>query len=91
MFTGQPGGPCYRCLYAEEGEEALGCSENGVIAPLVGIIGSVQALEAIKLLCSVGQPLAGRLLLLDALQMHWREVHLPPDPGCPVCSQRTAR
>jgi molybdopterin/thiamine biosynthesis adenylyltransferase len=91
VFTGQAGGPCYRCLYAEEGEEELRCSDNGVIAPLVGIIGAVQALEAIKLLCSVGQPLAGRLLMLDALQMHWREVRLPPDPACPVCAQRNAR
>ena len=88
VFTGQPGGPCYRCLYTEEGEEELRCSENGVIAPLVGIIGAVQALEAIKMLCSVGQPLAGRLLMLDALRMQWREVRLRPDPACPVCSRQ---
>ena len=90
VFTGQPGEPCYRCLYTEEGEEELRCSENGVIAPLVGIIGAVQALEAIKLLCSVGQPLAGRLLMLDALRMQWRELRLRPDPACPVCSRQVA-
>ena len=59
VFDGQPGGPCYRCLYTEDGEEELRCSENGVVAPLVGIIGAMQALEAIKLLCGVGEA-AGR-------------------------------
>jgi len=87
VFDGQPGGPCYRCLYGEEGEEELRCSENGVVAPLVGIIGAMQALEAIKLLCAVGQPLGGRLLMLDALHMHWRELRLRADPACPVCSR----
>ncbi len=86
VFEGRPGGPCYRCLYTEEGEEELRCSDNGVVAPLVGIIGAMQALEAIKLLCGAGQPLGGRLLLLDALHMHWRELRLRPDPACPVCS-----
>ena len=66
VFDGQPGSPCYRCLYTEDGEEELRCSENGVVAPLVGIIGAMQALEAIKLLCGVGEPLGGRLLMLDA-------------------------
>jgi len=85
IFDGQPGSPCYRCLYTEDGEEELRCSENGVVAPLVGIIGAMQALEAIKLLCGVGKPLGGRLLMLDALQMQWRELRLRPDPACPVC------
>ena len=85
VFDGQPGSPCYRCLYPQDGEEDLRCSENGVIAPLVGIIGAMQALEAIKLLCEVGNPLGGRLLMLDALQMQWRELRLRPDPDCPVC------
>ena len=85
VFDGRPAGPCYRCLYAEEGEEELRCSENGVVAPLVGIIGAMQALEAIKLLCGVGEPLGGRLLMLDALRMQWRELQLRPDPACPVC------
>jgi adenylyltransferase/sulfurtransferase len=85
VFGGRPGGPCYRCLYSEEGAEEESCSENGILAPVAGIIGSVQATEAIKLLAGVGEPLVGRLLLLDALQMEWRTVNLKPDPDCPVC------
>jgi adenylyltransferase/sulfurtransferase len=87
VFDGQPGGPCYRCLYSEEGEEELSCSENGVVAPLVGIIGAMQALEAIKLLCGVGEGLGGRLLILDGLRLQWRELRLRPDPACPVCGR----
>jgi adenylyltransferase/sulfurtransferase len=85
VFDSQPGSPCYRCLYPQDGEEELRCSETGVIAPLVGIIGAMQALEAIKLLCGVGESLGGRLLMLDALHMQWRELRLRPDPDCPVC------
>ena len=87
VFDGRPGSPCYRCLYSEEGEEELRCSDNGVVAPLVGIIGAMQALESIKLVCGVGEPLGGRLLLLDALRMQWRELRLRPDPDCPVCGR----
>ena len=86
-FTGQPGGPCYRCLYPHEGEEDLRCSENGVVAPLVGVIGTMQALEAIKLIAGVGEPLVGRLLVLDGLRMQWRELRLRADPACPVCGR----
>jgi len=84
-FSGQPGGPCYRCLYPEEGQVADTCSENGVLAPLVGIIGSIQATEAIKILTGAGTPLFGQLLILDALHMQWRSLKLKPDPRCPVC------
>jgi adenylyltransferase/sulfurtransferase len=87
VFDGEPGSPCYRCLYTEDGEEELRCSETGVVAPLVGIIGAMQALETIKLLCGVGEPLGGRLLVLDGLRMQWRELRLRPDPACPVCSR----
>jgi adenylyltransferase/sulfurtransferase len=87
VFPGTGGGPCYRCLYPETGSEDTRCSENGVIAPLVGIVGAMQALEAIKLISGVGEPLVGRLLLLDALHMQWREMRLPADPACPVCSR----
>jgi len=87
VFDNRPGSPCYRCLYTEDGEEELRCSENGVVAPLVGIIGAMQALEAIKLLSGVGEPLGGRLLMLDALRMQWRELRLRPDPACPVCGR----
>jgi adenylyltransferase/sulfurtransferase len=78
--------PCYRCLY-EESEEDLTCAANGVLAPLVGIIGSMQALEAIKLIAGFGANLAGRLLLFDARYSQWRELKLPKDEKCPVCSQ----
>lgn len=79
--------PCYHCLYPEQGNEDLTCSEAGVIAPLVGMIGSAQAMEAIKVISGVGTPLVGRLLILDAWQMAWREMKLARDPECPVCSE----
>ena len=85
VFLGQPGGPCYRCLYAEEGQLDETCTANGVMAPVVGIIGSIQATEAIKVLTGTGTSLHGRLLLLDALHMEWRSLKLSPDPACPVC------
>jgi len=77
--------PCYQCLYAEVGEATLSCSETGVLGSLVGMIGTTQAMEAIKLLAQVGAPLTGRLLILDAWRMHWREMKIPPDPQCKVC------
>jgi len=80
-----PQSPCYRCLY-EENEDDLTCAANGVLAPLVGVIGSMQALEAIKVLAPVGQPLAGRVLLFDGRYSQWREMRLRKDPCCPVCS-----
>ena len=79
--------PCYHCLYKDEGEQEQTCSENGVIAPLVGIIGSMQALEAIKVLVGFGEDLSGRLLILDAALMEWRSLKLKKDPHCPVCSK----
>ncbi|MBK1716348.1 HesA/MoeB/ThiF family protein [Thiocystis violacea] len=84
-FSGQPGGPCYRCLYPDDGSQEETCSTTGVLAPLVGIIGSIQATEAIKILSGLGTPLFGRLLLLDAAGMEWRRLRLPADPACPVC------
>lgn len=80
-----PDSPCYQCLYKEGDDEALTCSESGVLAPLVGIIGSVQAMEALKVLASIGTPLVGKLLLLDGLRMDWRSLKLRKDPACPVC------
>jgi len=80
------GGPCYHCLYREGEELRESCSETGIVAPLAGVIGSLQAVEAIKVLLGLGQTLDGRLLLLDALTMEWREVKLSKDPNCPVCS-----
>jgi molybdopterin/thiamine biosynthesis adenylyltransferase len=91
VFTGREGDPCYRCLYGSGGEMDETCSENGVLAPLVGIIGSVQALEAIKVLTGAGTPLVGRLLLFDALEMQWRTLKLNPNPDCPTCGSRQTR
>ena len=86
VFTGAPGDPCYRCLYGDNIEVEQTCSENGVLAPVVGIIGSIQATEAIKVLTGAGTPLKGKLLILDALHMQWRSLKLSADPNCPVCS-----
>lgn len=85
VFSGRPGGPCYQCLYPQGGTVDETCSANGVLAPLVGIVGAIQATEAIKVLTGAGEPLVGRLLLLDALHMEWRTVGLRADPRCPVC------
>ncbi len=85
VFDGRPESHCYRCLYDETGDEDLSCANNGVISPLVGIIGTIQALETLKLITSSGVTLGGRLLLLDGLRMNWREVRLQADPDCPVC------
>lgn len=81
----QEDAPCYRCLYAEESDEDMTCSERGVIAPLVGVIGSVQALETLKVLAQVGQTLTGKLMMFDGLSADWRTLKLPRDPACPVC------
>ncbi|GAO36548.1 molybdopterin biosynthesis protein MoeB [Sulfuricella sp. T08] len=83
-----PSSPCYHCLFPETGvEEGERCAVMGVFAPLVGIIGSTQAAEALKILSGTGQPLNGRLLLLDGLQMEWRSIRLKKDPACPVCGE----
>ncbi len=82
----QTASPCYQCLYRQGDDEQASCARNGVMAPVVGIIGAVQAMEAIKLLAGVGEPLTGRLLLLDAATMQWRSLRLPRDPACPVCA-----
>ena len=81
--------PCYRCLYPEDDTAGeLNCAENGVIAPLVGIIGSCQALEGIKYLADVKPSLAGHILYLDGKYMEWRRLRLPALSDCPVCSDR---
>ncbi|MCU0929007.1 MAG: HesA/MoeB/ThiF family protein [Burkholderiaceae bacterium] len=97
MFDGQvsvydardAASPCYACVFPPESTfEEVRCATMGVFAPLVGIIGSVQAAEALKLLTGVGRSLAGRLLMLDARAMEWNEIRLERQPGCPVCSSR---
>jgi len=77
--------PCYNCLYTESGEELQNCATNGVISPLTGIIGSIQAMEAMKLIIGIGESLAGRLLLLDGLSMQWNEMRLRKNSQCPTC------
>jgi adenylyltransferase/sulfurtransferase len=81
------GGPCYRCLYPEPPPPGLvpSCAEGGVLGVLPGVIGTIQATEAIKLIIGVGKPLIGRLMLYDALAMRFRELKLQRDPECPVC------
>jgi len=84
--------PCYHCLFPEaEDVEAVTCASTGVFAPLVGIIGSMQAAEALKLLAGVGSSLAGRLQMLDARHMEWNEVRMPRQMGCTVCGTRPAQ
>lgn len=80
------GSPCYRCVYADTGEEAQSCSETGVLGPLTGVLGSLQAVETVKVLTGLGEPLNGRLLVVDALTQTWRRLNLRRDPACPVCS-----
>ena len=78
--------PCYHCLFGEGEEiEETRCATMGVFAPLVGIVGATQAAEALKLIAAVGEPLTGRLLLIDAFAMRWRDLVIARDPQCPVC------
>ena len=78
-------GPCYQCLYQDASDQRFNCAENGVAAPIVGIIGSIQALEAIKLLVPLGTSLAGFLLAFDGTNMEWRKLKLPRNPHCKAC------
>jgi adenylyltransferase/sulfurtransferase len=82
-------GPCYRCVYPEPPPPGLvpSCAEGGVLGVLPGIIGTIQAAEAVKLILGKGSSLAGRLLVLDAMKMHFRELKLKKDPNCPVCGE----
>ena len=86
----RPDSPCYHCLYGHGSEAELTCSEAGVVGPLVGLVGSLQALEAMKLLAGFGEPLVGRLLLIDALGSRFRELRVKRDPGCSVCGPKHA-
>ena len=80
--------PCYRCLYGVNSAVEETCTANGVMAPLLGIIGSIQAAEAMKLIMGIGETLIGKLLLLDILRMEWHVARLRKDPDCPVCGDR---
>ncbi|MCQ8130359.1 HesA/MoeB/ThiF family protein [Methylomonas rivi] len=86
VFTpGTHSSPCYNCLYQSEGEELQNCARNGVIAPITGIVGSIQALEALKVIMGIGETLTGRLLILDGLSMEWQTLRLKKNPACPTC------
>lgn len=90
VFTpGRNGSPCYNCLYQSDGEELQNCARNGVIAPITGIVGSIQALEAMKIIMQIGEVLAGRLLVLDGLSMEWNTLRLKKNPACPTCGSRS--
>ncbi|MEO1905202.1 MAG: molybdopterin-synthase adenylyltransferase MoeB [Methylococcales bacterium] len=86
VFTpGQAESPCYNCLYQETDDEQQNCATHGVISPITGIIGSMQALEALKVITQIGKTVTGRLLLLDGLTMEWNSLTLKKNPQCPTC------
>ncbi|WP_299015113.1 molybdopterin-synthase adenylyltransferase MoeB [uncultured Photobacterium sp.] len=85
VYTYQDNEPCYQCLSALFGQQALTCVEAGIMSPVVGIVGAVQAMEAIKVVAGMGQPLIGKILMLDAMSMNWREMKLSKQPSCSVC------
>ena len=78
--------PCYQCLYSEEGSGRENCVENGVLAPVAGLIGTIQALQAIKVLLNLGEQLCGVLMLVDALDLSFRKVKIVKDSECPICA-----
>jgi adenylyltransferase/sulfurtransferase len=83
--TREPDGPCYRCLYGENDSAVDTCAQAGILGPVVGMVGCVQAIEALKLICEIGTSLAGRLVLFDGLSMEWNEIRVRKNPQCPVC------
>lgn len=88
VFTWQPGEPCYRCISRLFGDQTLSCVEAGVLAPLVGVIGAMQALEAIKVLTALGQPARARLLIYDAMSAEFRNMKVMQDRHCEVCGEK---
>ena len=87
VYDPRHGGPCYRCVYPLEGDAtALSCSESGVLAPVVGVLGTLQAMEALKVLSGYGSTLCGSLLLVDLRDMQFQRLAVTPRPGCPDCS-----
>jgi adenylyltransferase/sulfurtransferase len=86
FFPAEKNSPCYRCLYDDNDEQTETCSEAGILAPLVGVVGSIQASEVIKVLLNIGDSLCGKLLLFYAYTGKWRILKLHKDPTCPVCT-----
>jgi molybdopterin/thiamine biosynthesis adenylyltransferase len=86
VFDTRQGGPCYSCLFPQDQPfEDVACSTMGVFAPLVGVVGAMQAAEALKLVMGIGETLSGRLLLLDGLRMEWNSISITRNDTCPVC------
>lgn len=81
----KPDSPCYRCLYKDGDETAETCAQTGILGPVVGLVGCIQALETIKVLCDIGEDLSGRLLLFDGLGLEFNEIQLKQSSDCPVC------
>lgn len=90
VFDYGAGSPCYQCFASLFGEQQLTCVESGILAPVVGLMGCLQAVEAIKLIAGMGKPLLGRLLMVDAMTMEMRQMMLPAQPNCPVCGGTSA-
>ena len=82
----QENAPCYRCLYTEGGNSVDTCAQAGILGPVVGMVGCVQAIEALKIITDIGDSLAGRLILFDGLSMDWNEIQLRKNPACPICN-----
>jgi len=80
--------PCYQCLYSKEGHNDNNCVENGILAPVAGVMGSLQALQAIKTLLNIGEQLESKLMLIDALDLTFRTININKDESCPVCSNK---
>ena len=84
----KPNSPCYECLYPADSDfEETKCAELGVLSPLVGLVGTIQAIEALKILMKIGDPMVGKLLLINGLSAEWKVLKLPKDPACATCNQ----
>ncbi|MBY4950493.1 molybdopterin-synthase adenylyltransferase MoeB [Pantoea sp. DY-17] len=88
VFTWQPGEPCYRCISRLFGDQVLSCVEAGVMAPLVGVVGAMQAMETLKVLTAFGQPASARLLMYDAMSAEFRSMKVAQDAHCEVCGEQ---
>ena len=86
-FIPAKGRPCYQCLSSMFGEQNLSCVESGIMSPIVGIVGAMQALEAIKIIANYGTALEGKLLILDAMTSQWESFNIPHNPQCPSCNK----
>ena len=87
VFNATPETPCYNCLYSDVDEQQLSCSETGILSPITGVIGSLQATETIKVIAGIGKPLAGKLMVFDGMTMDVRTMGLAKDPECRTCGQ----